>query len=368
QDWSSNFADTWVFNGSTWTQLTTPSSPGARTQHCMTYDSQRSRTVLYGGVGHWDAWELQGSTWSLAAANAPSVPDCSLCYDPVHGRAILFGGAAETWEYDGLAWTSTGGPLPATGAFPVAAYDSVRNVSVTCLFELVGLRPNYGGMATYEFDGVRWRRMSPVSSTSLIIGSMAYDAARQRMVLFGDLANGLPTANTWEYDGAAWILVNTGGPPARHWHGLAYDAARRVTVLFGGQDANGLYLTDTWEYAGGTWQQVVTNTVPQDQGSLVYDQANARTVLVTSSWNGLTITYRVWAYDGLDWALISSLASPNAPPNFAGPIAYDMDRGRIVMHDTCTFVNGRVPMGDTWEFDGSLWRQVQLPNLAGGDP
>jgi hypothetical protein len=77
---------------------------------------------------------------------------------------------------------------------------------------------------------------------------MAYDAARQRVVLFGGFAWSL--SDTWEWDGNDWTQRSpSASPPARHEHGMAHDAVKGATVLFGGMDAAQTPMNDTWEYA-----------------------------------------------------------------------------------------------------------------------
>jgi hypothetical protein len=60
---------------------------------------------------------------------------------------------------------------------------------------------------------------------------MAFDALRQRIVLFG--GGGL--ADTWEWDGATWTQrMPTTSPPMRPSHAMAYDAVRQRVVVFDG--------------------------------------------------------------------------------------------------------------------------------------
>ena len=57
-----------------WIQATT-TGPGARTFHSLAYDSQRARTVLFGGTPSGsvfgDTWEWDGISWSQVAASGP---------------------------------------------------------------------------------------------------------------------------------------------------------------------------------------------------------------------------------------------------------------------------------------------------------
>jgi hypothetical protein len=81
---------------------------------------------------------------------------------------------------------------------------------------------------TWEWDGVSW---TPRTSYTfpLDVGTMVYDSHRQRMVMF--------RGSTWEWDNLTWAQLSpTVAPQARSRHAMAYDAVRQRTVLFGGWD------------------------------------------------------------------------------------------------------------------------------------
>src|SRR2546425_3045504 len=90
--------------------------------------------------------------------------------------------------------------------------------------------------------------------------SMAFDAARGQIVLFGGYLepNSLDAyGDTWTWDGTNWTLRSTAdAPPARGSGGMAYDAANRRGVLFGGLDDTPFgedYFCDTWGLDGSDW-------------------------------------------------------------------------------------------------------------------
>src|SRR5437660_11078399 len=62
-------------------------------------------------------------------------------------------------------------------------------------------------------------------------------------------SGGVDQNTTWLWDqvGATWTHLSTAhSPPAREGAGMTYDAALDRVILFGGQDNNG-YFNDTWE-------------------------------------------------------------------------------------------------------------------------
>src|SRR5207249_3318430 len=112
--------DTWEWDGSTWVQKTPATSPPARESHAMAYDSARGRVVLFGGIDSsrslllGDTWEWDGSMWveKTPATSPPARFEHSMAYDSARGRVVMFGGydgsyRGDTWEWDGTAWVET---------------------------------------------------------------------------------------------------------------------------------------------------------------------------------------------------------------------------------------------------------------------
>ena len=106
-----------------WTQIE-DIGPSARFGHAMTYDTVRSRSILFGGsllIGGAsgsvnDTWEWNGEFWTQMANSGPAArQDHALCFDSVRQTALLFGGLSEqnsplgdTWSWDGEGWTQLG--------------------------------------------------------------------------------------------------------------------------------------------------------------------------------------------------------------------------------------------------------------------
>jgi hypothetical protein len=138
-----NLADTWEWDGTSWTQRTPTSGPGTVFDHALAYDSARGKTVLFGGVSCQglscvlsDTWEWDGAKWTkrLPATSPPARYMHALAYDGARGRTVLFGGfgntnvlLADTWEWDGTNWVQrTPSPSPSGRRGQALAYDSAR--------------------------------------------------------------------------------------------------------------------------------------------------------------------------------------------------------------------------------------------------
>jgi hypothetical protein len=120
----------------------------------MTYDSQRGRTVMFGGnsSGVPETWEWDGATWTQVATTGPSV-SYAMAYDSQRGRTVLFGGDAS------------------------------------------------GVPETWEWNGASWSQVSPATQPPSLYGhAMAYDSQRARVLLFGGrLYGGLILRDTWDF-------------------------------------------------------------------------------------------------------------------------------------------------------------------------
>ncbi|MFN3239955.1 MAG: hypothetical protein ACE37K_00410 [Planctomycetota bacterium] len=107
------FGDTWWFDGVDWVDVSPASSPAPRFRGSMVYDSNRSRTVYYGGFDGTSileqTLEYSGGEWSTvppAGNNPTNATEALGAYDPLREKFVLFGGfgggfSNETWEFTG---------------------------------------------------------------------------------------------------------------------------------------------------------------------------------------------------------------------------------------------------------------------------
>ncbi|MEE2886618.1 MAG: kelch repeat-containing protein, partial [Planctomycetota bacterium] len=200
-----------------------------------------------------------------------------------------------------------------------------------------------------------WTLIQPATSPSAR-GShaMAYDADRKVTVLFGgsDTLNQLRN-DTWEYDGKTWQEIKPAlSPSARAGHMMVYDSTRKLTVLYGPG-------RDTWTWDGAVWTKI---RIPAAQkpslrngAGMAFDENRGRIVLFGGYDNLKGLVSDTWEFNGAVWGLMSSVT--NAPParkNHA--MAYDSIRKQIVLFGGSDNQTGY--LNDTWEWNGILWRPV----------
>jgi hypothetical protein len=271
--------DTWTYDGTDWTQEAPSTSPAGRFGISLVHDLVRNVVVMYGGMTSMisiarpvaETWEWDGTNWTqiTTATTPPGLTAYGLAYDSARARTVLYGGSSnpgllmdsnQTWEYDGTDWTRI---TPATNPGPLER-------PAMCYFAALGRIVLFGGInvqtggtdVTWSYDGTNWSQL-PITGFRPSVRTfpkMVYDPVRQVSVLYGgmDPTNGNPINDTWEFDGVQWThfnLLNLPLPPARRSHALAFDAVRRRVVLHGGVTSNFQPLTDTHEY-GASYERL----------------------------------------------------------------------------------------------------------------
>lgn len=376
-------SDTWEWDGDDWVRPSSQANPTGRNLHQMVYDAGRRKTVLFGGMGLndvtyrttyylGDTWEWDGSDWIEVRSYPPRRSGSVMVYDAGRHRAVLFGGTPsgvfyprpphldDTWECMGRTW-SPRNPIvsPPGRAFHSMAYDSARQRVVL-----------FGGQSaidvlsilsdTWEWDGTLWRRLRPLTSPPARAGhAMCYDESRKKVVLFGGDSN-KELGDTWEWDGTSWTQRSPSqSPNARSAHSMAYDASRQRVVLFGGASGKSFQpLSDTWEWDGSNWNQRSSTTAPPGrQGSaMAYDSRNQQIIL----YGGFAFPQLLsdaWSWNGITWTQITTATKGILRTGHA--MAYDTDRH-------CAVVYGGVANTlATWSSD--TW-VLGLPRSASSQP
>jgi len=99
-------SDTWLWNGSNWSQANPVNSPSGRAGAAMAYDATSGNVVLFGGLQSGsnrlsDTWLWNGSNWTLVspATVPPARASGSMVYDAALGEIVMFGASAPA------AWT-----------------------------------------------------------------------------------------------------------------------------------------------------------------------------------------------------------------------------------------------------------------------
>jgi hypothetical protein len=254
------------------------------------------------------------------------------------------------------SWTqlTAGTSTPSARIFPTLAYDATRDNVLL-----------FGGMTgsgtandtwTWSPATGTWSQASPTNSPSARqVMAFTYDAGRSRVVMWGGLDTSF-LSDTWEWDGTNW--ANRGNSPfaGRCGAAMVYDNVRQRTILFGGQGQS-TFENDVWEWNGTSWTQTFANTTsssapaPRFHHGMVFDSM-ARRVIAFGGANGATSYGDTWAWstETSTWTRIST-TGPTARSQ--GGMFYDDRLNRTFLYGG-EATNGQ-SLGDTWILSGNTW-------------
>jgi hypothetical protein len=159
------------------------------------------------------------------------------------------------YSWDGRNWTD----LPFTGGPPSSAFqggfsiDPVRGVAVLLADDI-----NQKTLQQWEFDGRTWTHRDIPTPPARSLVQAVTDERDHTIVMFG----GVGFADTWTWDGTRWTQQLTRHSPSQRsstgpMPSMAYDAGRREVVVFGGMPVAGpnVPLNDMWTWDGRDWKE-----------------------------------------------------------------------------------------------------------------
>jgi hypothetical protein len=287
-----------------------PPNPGPRIAHALALHPPSMAVVMFGGqhpdgTPLADTWGFDGKAWKRLAVDGPPARRWpALAFDPVRQRLVLFGGRDgvgragtsrdDCWEWDGRAWSKAPGGPAGRDHFTLT-WDEKRRELVL-----------FGGWDGKAVRGDTWRRgesgawreaQVPGPAPRAAHGA-AFDAAGQRLVLYGGRALDVFFDDTWLWDGQAWSRAEAAGPGRRSFQGMAWDAAGGRVVLAGGREGDDRF-GDAWAWGAGRWQaltargptpRLVYALAPGPAGGLVLyggghqDEAQKAWILDDQTW------------------------------------------------------------------------------------
>ena len=260
---SGPLGDTWTWDGC-WTKQNPATSPPGRSLGKLVFDAARGNVVLFGGGAanadpfRNDTWTWNGVTWTQHHPTSSPPPvdaqNYQMTYDPANGTVVLAGqggGVPFTWTWDGSNWTERHSPT-----WPPTRFDAGLTVDARSRVLLFGGNRGQGGPRnarndTWIWNGTAWSQLSPPSKPQGGPARMAYDEARRQVVLF-------EFDGTWTWDGTTWTQQHPSETPEwKNFMAMAYDGARERVVLFGGKFplGPGFATGETWTWDGSTWRR-----------------------------------------------------------------------------------------------------------------
>ncbi len=291
-------ADTWTWNGSTWTRLHPAHNPGPLGGAAIAYDPTTRQVVLFGGISNvntggtfilGDTWTWNGSDWTQQhpASSPPARADASLAYDGASGQLVLFGG------------THTTG------------------------FNTPDLND------TWVWTGSNWVQQHPATvPPARTQAGQAYDTASGQLVLFGGYdatGYGVALNDTWTWTGSNWVQQHPRTAPALSatlqgqavtfaHPSMAYNPTTgKIMLTLIGQGANDGTHADYWTQAvwtwnGSNWTGVSLTGPAVEEGQIFYD-AHLHTAFEFTSFiprTSVDVKNTLWKWTGQTWTIVES--------------------------------------------------------------
>jgi hypothetical protein len=355
--------DTWVWNGSTWTDYpgSETQAPPARKMASMAFDPKLHQLILFGGEGAGgqllsDTWAWNGASWydetgRFGGPGPGARADAAMAYDG-RGDLVLFGGTGTPSPTD--PYVPEGSPQPAgstlvpaspptspaTSPAPSPTVPSAPTMPSTTAPTVTTSGVESGSTASAPLRRPPGSPAVPAASPAIAV------IALTRSPLTG-LVTGLaapPAAagpapamlgDTWLWTANGWVAAPGSGPTARAGAAVTFDPAANVSVLFGGNSAAthpaaAKPTADTWIWNGTAWHQEVPTTSPpgREGAAMAADASIGGVVLFGGSGTSGDLS-DAWQWDGKSWEPAHTIGS--LPPRVGAATAFDAATGKVLV-------------------------------------
>ena len=303
--------DTWVWDGSTWQeQVSLTNDIPARDDHAMAFDSQRGQVVVFGGEGFNtsgelslfnDTWIWDGSVWTEVtppSSNPPAREQHDMVFDSQRGQIVMFGGGDskssiyrnDTWVWNGTGWVDITpiGVNPAPRLSHSMYFDNRRNSVMLFGGETIDARQN----DIWIWNGSTWTELTPNTNNEPLARfehAMVFDEQRGRALMFGGFIGTDTRLNdTWEVRLPRLPTTQFSFEPAAAISQASYTDLH-VRAFCGGEAQNlvGQQVSGTrllgWSAEEGAFESIATNSMGLDitvptQGLIEFMTSESRQV------------------------------------------------------------------------------------------
>jgi hypothetical protein len=226
----------------------------------------------------------------------------------------------------------------------------------------------YGGAhletsaALWEWDGTSLSVVcDPCAPGPRFFGGLAYDEARDRLLLFGGASSSTTTVDElWEWDGATWSRIDAPGAPSpRVGFAFVHDPERSVTVVIGGtEEVEGSTLDDpfVYEYDGSAWQArmpLTAGVVPVAHVASTFVPSTGIVIYGGQRENMFVTHDGMWAWNGSEFLELCNECT--GLPRKAARMAHISSRDTLLLFNG--FNMGEIP--GTWDYDPAASRFSQ---------
>lgn len=269
-------AQIWRFNGSTWQII---GGQGINNSWAANTYQDVSSMISYGGdlyvglgvsTNYAQVWKWDGSTWTQIGGGGLNSGWSG--YQKIDSMAVLNNdlyvglgtatNAARIYKWDGSTWTWVGGfGIGAPYNAFTTGYENVVSMAVYGGHIYAGMGTSTGDADIWELSGTTWTQIGGDAKNSGW-ASNTYEEVDSLLPYNGKLYAGLGTgtgdAEVWAWDGTTWSMVGGDGLN-NSWPDGQYEQTRSLVVYDGKLYAglgNSAGDGEVWALDNGTWSMV----------------------------------------------------------------------------------------------------------------
>ena len=267
--------DTWLWTGSSFTQINPTTSPSPRAFPIMGYNGS-GITLSCGNnenINLSDTYTYSGGNWTFHSTTPYASPttltgSCS-AWQSGDGYLLVVSGKTSyernysmtNWSWVSNAWSQLLFPLNTASSPPARVYAGLASTSLNAY--LFGGKSLSGPQNDFwEFSGgTSWTKLQTPTTISPRFGnSLTYDPGSNSLVLFGGCDANTYLNETWVFSigSGTWSKINpTVSPPPRAFHSMVYDVDTGLHFCaFGVNYAQSFSDVWTFNVATSTWNLV----------------------------------------------------------------------------------------------------------------
>jgi hypothetical protein len=184
--------------------------------------------------------------------------------------------------------------------------------------------------------------------------NMVYYTPSKNILLFGGADEAKVYGDTWSFSADKWKKITDDGPSPRTFPCMVM--ADNYVLLFGGNavlfgsDKNPIhYLDDTWKFQDGVWKKVALSIHPdaKAEAAIAYDPLRKKVVLFGGRKSGEKwVDGDTWEFDGNKWSQVNT---QGPTPRSGASLVYDAQLKQIVLF------GGNPVIVKEKDYNGPMW-------------
>jgi hypothetical protein len=194
--------------------------------------------------------------------------------------------------------------------------------------------------------------------------NMAYYTPSKSIILFGGADEAKVYGDTWSFSGGTWKKVSDDGPSPRTFPCMVMADSYILlfggnAVLFGNDNNPVRYLDDTWKFQEGSWKKIAVDTHPdaRAEAAMAYDPMRKKVVLFGGRKAGEKwVAGDTWEFDGNKW---NQVDTHGPTPRSGAIMIYDSKLKQVVLFGGNPVISKEKDYnGPMWSWDGSNWKRM----------